>query len=212
MRLYPDVPARRTAAIAVDAGTLLALVLLAWLGLKVHGAVGELTVLGRGVADAGEAVEGAFGAAGGAVEGTPVIGGDLAGALRDAGAGTGGEAAAAGREGEERVRSLASLLGWLTFLIPAGLLLSRVVPPRVGQVRALTAAGAALRDLHDPARRGLLAQRAAFGLPYARLMPFTRDPLGDLAAGRHEALIAAALHEAGLRGDPPPRGGEYQWT
>ena len=199
MRLYPDVPARRTAAILVDVGTLLTLVLLAWLGLKVHGTVEELTVLGRGVADAGGAVQGAFDAAGGAVEGTPVIGGDLAGALRDAGAGTGGEAAAAGREGEERIRALARLLGWLTFLIPAALLLSRVAPPRVAQVRALTAAASALRDPYDPARYALLAQRAAFGLPYEWLMPFTRDPLGDLAAGRHGALVAAALEEAGLR-------------
>jgi hypothetical protein len=46
--------------------------------------------------------------------------------------------------------------------------------------------------------------RAAFALPYGRLLEYTRDPLGDLAAGRYDALVAAALDEAGLRA--PQRG------
>jgi len=41
--------------------------------------------------------------------------------------------------------------------------------------------------------------RAAFSLPYAELVRHTRDPFGDLAAERHDALAAAALEEAGLR-------------
>ncbi len=199
MRLYPDVPSRRNAAILTDVALVLTLLLLAWLGLQVHGAVEKLTVLGQGIGDAGVALEDGFGAAAGALEDTPVIGGDLADALREAGESTGGEVAEAGREGEERVRSVARLLGLLTFLIPAGLLLSRFLPPRVTQVRHLAAAASALRDPADPGRRALLAQRAAFGLPYIQLMPFTRDPLGDLAAGRHDGLVSAALEDAGLR-------------
>ncbi len=199
MRFYPDVPARRTAAIATDVALLVAILLCGWLGLRVHHAVDELSVLGRGVENAGSAVQDGFGSAAGAVGGTPIVGGKLSGALRDAGKGSGGQAAVAGRKGEDGVHRLAKLLGWLTFLIPAGLILSRFGPPRVAQVRRLTAAATALKDPGDPARRGLLAQRAAFGLPYATLVRFTRDPLGDLAAGRHDGLVAAALDEAGLR-------------
>jgi hypothetical protein len=41
--------------------------------------------------------------------------------------------------------------------------------------------------------------RAAFGLPYGTLLGYTKDPLGDLAAGRHVALVDAALDDAGIR-------------
>src|SRR3712207_7839568 len=37
------------------------------------------------------------------------------------------------------IKSLANLLGWLTFLVPTALLLSRVLPPRIAQAKRLTA-------------------------------------------------------------------------
>jgi hypothetical protein len=199
MRFYPDVPARRTATLAADAAVVLLVVLFAWLGVVVHDAVEELTSVSDGVQRVGGTVEDAFDRAGDAVGGAPIVGAPVGDALRDAGAGTGGEAVAAGRQGEESIRGLADLLGWLTFGVPALLVLSRALPPRVGQVRRLTAAAGALRDPGDPERRRLLAQRAAFGLPYATLARHTRDPLGDLAAGRLDPLVAAAREDAGLR-------------
>jgi hypothetical protein len=54
-------------------------------------------------------------------------------------------------------------------------------------------------DLEDPERRRLLAMRAAFGLPFRELLPYTRDPFGDLAEGRYDALVEAALADVGLR-------------
>jgi hypothetical protein len=53
-------------------------------------------------------------------------------------------------------------------------------------------------DSADPERRRLLAMRAAFGLPFRELLPYTRDPFGDLARGDYDALIAAARADAGL--------------
>ncbi len=194
MRLYPELSPHRTRAIALDAAVLLAVLLFAWLGFKVHDAVMELTAVSDGVRSAGGAVQGALESAGDKVSGAPVVGGPVGDALRDAGRGTGGEAVQAGRAGEQGIGDLANLLGWLTFLIPSALLVSRALPPRVAQVRRLTAAERVLRG--DPA---LLAQRAAFGLPYATLLRHTQDPLGDLAAGRYEALIAAVREDAGLR-------------
>ena len=41
--------------------------------------------------------------------------------------------------------------------------------------------------------------RAAFSLPYGQLLAYTRDPLGDLEQGRHDALVEAVLEDAGLR-------------
>ena len=194
MRLYPDVPARRTRTIAGDAAVVALVILFAWLGFKVHDNVAELAGLGRGVRDAGAAVEGGFRSAGDAVGGAPVVGGQLRDALQGAGSGTGGEAIDAGRAGERSALRLANLLGWLTFLLPTLLLLSRVLPPRVAQARRLTAAQRVLLGGDER----LLAMRAAFGLPYSTLLRHTRDPLGDLQAGRHDALVAAVLDDAGL--------------
>jgi len=43
------------------------------------------------------------------------------------------------------------------------------------------------------------AARAAFGLPYGTLLQYTKDPIGDLQAGRYDALVRAELEQAGLR-------------
>jgi hypothetical protein len=198
MRLYPDTADDRGRAVARDALTILTLIVLAWLALKVHDAVDKLAVLGSGVADSGEAVQGGFEAAGDAVDGVPVVGGELGDALRGAGEGTGGEVADAGRDGEERVHDLANLLGVLFFAIPASILLILTVPGRVRQVRELNATDRLL-DTSTEERRRLVAMRAAFCLPARDLARHTKDPLGDLAEGRYDPLIDAAYDEAGLR-------------
>lgn len=200
MKLYPDLPARRAATIAADVAVVLAVALFAWLGATVHDAVEELTAVSRGVQEAGGAVQSSLDRAGDAIGQAPIVGGQLGDALREAGRGTGGRAVEAGREGESSIRSLADLLGWLTFLIPAALLVSRALPPRIAQVRKLAAARRVLAG--DAAltgeRRRLLAQRAAFGLPYATLLRYSEDPLGDLEAGRLGPLLAAVREDAGL--------------
>src|SRR5436190_2476736 len=125
MRLYPDVVQRRNQTIAGDVAVVALVILFAWLGVKVHDNVAELAGLGRGVRDAGAAVQGGFRDAGNAVGGAPVVGGQLRDALQNAGSGTGGQAVEAGRAGERSAQRLAKLLGWLTFLAPTELLLSR---------------------------------------------------------------------------------------
>jgi hypothetical protein len=198
MRFYPDVPGQRVATITTDAVVLALLALFAWLGVQVHDAIAELAPLGQGVQDAGTAVEGGFDTAADAVEGTPVVGGDIAEALREAGEGTGGNAVELGRRGEDGVYRTANLLGILTFAVPATLLLVQALPSRIALVRRLTAAHRALGEATGDRRR-LLAMRAAFSLPYATLLRYTPDPLGDLAAERYDALVAAAYEDAGLR-------------
>ena len=199
MRFYPDIAAPRAAAILSDLLILLLLVLLAWLGLKVHDAVAELASVPRGVSDGGSAVQRGFESAGDAVSGAPAVGESLAGALRDAGAGTGGLMAAAGREGQDDVNDLADLLGALVFLLPAVVVLARYVPSRITAVRRLTAAARTIGPVLTPDRERTLAMRAAYGLPYERLVRYTRDPLADLEHGRYDRLVAAALDDAGLR-------------
>ena len=199
MRLYPDLPGRRLDQIARDLATVLALVLFGKIALEVHDAVDQLAVLGEGVESAGNAVSGGFDSAADAIDGTPLVGDELGDALRGAGSGSGGEVADLGRGGAGAAHDLADLLGLLFFLLPATLLLVFVLPPRVRQVRRLNAAARVLRDPGSPERQELLAARAAFGLPYGVLLEYTDDPIGDLHAGRHEALVRAELEQAGLR-------------
>jgi len=166
MRFYPDIPARRFRTIVRDLLVVLLVICFALIGLWVHDLVDKLAVLGEGVRKAGSAVP---------LVGDPVE--DL------------------GQRGEDRVHSLANLLGALFFLLPAFLVLGRYVPRRVEQIRTLTSAAQVLAGAHPR----LVAMRAAFTLPYGQLLAYTRDPLGDLAAERYDALVAAALEEAGLR-------------
>ena len=198
MRIYPDTPNERGRAVSRDAFTLLTLFVLGWLAIKVHNAVDELAVLGTGVRDTGNAVQDGFGAAADAVSDLPVVGGEVGDALRDAGEGTGGEVADAGRAGEERVHDLANLLGVLFFAIPASILLLLTVPGRVRQIRELNAATSLLADPISEERRRLIAMRAAFSLPARDLIRHTKDPLGDLETGRYDGLITAAFEAEGL--------------
>lgn len=199
MRLYPDVPSRRIGTLARDALALVGLVLLGWLGLAVHDAVDRLAVLGEGVKGAGTAVQGGFEAAADKVEGAPFVGGRIADGLRGAGEGTGGNVAALGDRGEEAAHDLANLLGVLVFALPALFLLWLWLPPRLAQARRLTAAARVLSLSGTAERERLVAMRAAFSLPYGQLLAYTRDPIGDLAAGRYDALVDAALEDVGLR-------------
>ena len=98
---------------------------------------------------------------------------------------------------------LANLLGLVVFGLPALLVLWWLLPERMAQVRRLNAASHALSGVDDPQRRRVLAQRAALSLPYGRLLEYTDDPLGDLAAERYDPLVAAALEDAGLRARRP---------
>jgi hypothetical protein len=163
----------------------------------VHDAVDSLAVLGSGVHDSGVVVQDGFDRAADAVDGVPVVGGDLGDALRGAGGSTGGNVAQAGTDGEERIHHLANLLGFLMFSVPAGLLLLTTLPGRIRQVRELNATERVL-DTSSEERRQLVAMRAAFSLPASVLARHTRDPLGDLEVGRYDPLIDAAYDDAGL--------------
>ena len=201
-RFYPHARDAFVRTLLVDLVVLALLAFLAWLGLEGarHRAGARSPRPGRD--GAGTAVEGGFGQVADAVGGIPVIGGELSDAFSQAGSGTGGNVADLGREGEDAVNDLANLLGISTFLVPALLVLAIYVPPRLRQIRRLTAVDRLLAVPEGGLtgeRRRLLAMRAAFSLPYAALARHTSDPFGDLVAERYDPLVAAALEDAGLR-------------
>ena len=199
MPLYPELRGPRARALTADVASIVLLLLFAWAGLKVHDAVDRLAVLGEGVQATGSVVQDGFESAADAVDGTPVVGGEIADGLRSAGEGSGGEVVDLGEEGEDSAHDLANLLGLVTFALPAVLVLALWLPGRVDQVKRLRDASRVLGDRESTERRRLLAMRAAFSLPYGQLLAYTNDPIGDLASERYDALVAAALEDAGLR-------------
>ena len=200
LTLYPDLPAARTRVIVRDVAVVLLLAFFVWCGFKVHDVVDQLSSLALGVQEAGTSVQGGFASAAEAVDGVPLVGQPLGEALNAAGSGTGGNVASLGQSGADALHLLARTLGLATALLPAIVLLVVVVPRRLRGVREMSAARlVSAVDPIDPERRRLLAMRAAFGLPFRDLLPYTRDPFGDLVAGRYDALVAAALAEVGLR-------------
>lgn len=207
MPLYPELRGPRTRALVGDLVAIGLLVVFAWAGFKVHGAVDRLAVLGEGVQASGGFIEDGFNEAAEAVDGTPLVGDDLADGLRSAGEGSGGEVVELGEQGEEGAHDLALVLGVSTFGLPALIVLALWLPGRVGQVRRLRAASKVLGDQESEERRRLLAMRAAFSLPYGQLLAYTPDPIGDLEGGRYDALVAAALEDAGLKSSRTPVAG-----
>jgi hypothetical protein len=197
--LYPELRGPRARTLTADVASIVLLVLFAWAGLKVHDAVDRLAVLGEGVQATGGVVQDGFDSAADAVDGTPVVGGEIADGLRSAGESSGGEVVDLGEQGEDSAHDLANLLGMVTFALPAVLVLALWLPGRVDQVRRLRDASHVLGDQGTDERRRLLAMRAAFSLPYGQLLAYTPDPIGDLASERYDALVAAALEDAGLR-------------
>jgi hypothetical protein len=226
MRLYPSAPRLRRRVILGDVATLISIAVFAWLGLTVYDNVAELASLGRGVRDAGGAVgdtgrdvatslRGGLDSAADAIGQVPLIGPEVGAEIRAAGDSAAdqlerrsgearGRLVEAGDEGERRALQTARTMGWLAFLLPTAILLARVLPGRVREVRTRAAAERAFAT----APPEILARRAAYSLPYETLLRHTPDPFGDLAAGRHEHLVAALAehaHLAPLTGSPAAR-------
>ena len=205
MRLYPQLPLSRSRTITGDVVVVTLVVLFAWSGMKVHDTVSDLTSITTGVRDAGTSVQDGFARAAGAVSAIPIVGGVLSDSLAETGGATGGSVVQAADEGEQAVNDTANVLGWVTFALPTLVLMAFFVPLRGRQIIRLTRAHQMLAAAPPgPERRRLLAMRAAFGMPWEDLKPYTRDPIGDLEAGRLEPLLAALYADGGLR-PPAPR-------
>lgn len=200
---YPSEPRQRSRTIVKDALVVLALLVLAWLASKVYGWVTDVRVVTDALQNAGTSVQNGFDTAANALQGTPIVGDQLAGALQAAGDASGGNVVDLAVTGQQAIDKLALGLALLTFLVPATILLVLYVPTRVAQTRRLRASRLVYRDDLDPVRKRLLAQRAAFSLPVDHLVKFTQDPIGDLAREDYDRLVQALLDDAGLAPSAP---------
>ena len=195
MKLYAD---HRPLAARQAVGDVLLLVWVwAWVRIGQHltSLVDRLAEPGRSLERAGTTLEDGLEGAAGGVGRLPVVGGALEGVFGDA-AGAGSSLRDAGTAQAEVAHQLAVALG----LAVAGLAiiwgLARYVPGRLQWIRDATSGQSLVAGAED---LRLFAIRAVANRPLSELRRVSRDPGGDLAAGRFDRLAALELAELGLR-------------
>jgi len=202
VKIYADLPARRTVQLLTDVFILCWIGAWAWVGRLVHESVLAL----RSPADALVNAGGSFGqsmtGAGQQLGKVPAIGDDLQKPFQSA-AGTGNDIAQIGRDLGIAVDRLALILGLVTALTPILLVVGIWLLTRVRFTRR---ASAAQRFVDADADLDLFALRAMARQPMHKLAGISDDPAGawrNRDAGVVRQLALLELRSSGLR---PPGG------
>ena len=201
MKLYADLPARRTRQLVADVLMLLWIGLWAWLGRQVYDVVLALQTPANSLTNAGDSVHGAFTGAGTQAAQIPLVGDGLRGWL-DQAAGAGTTLSDAGTSMSDAVAQLALVLGLITALVPVVSVAWVWLWMRLRFVREATSAQRFIDAGED---LDLFALRAMATQPMKALATVSDDPAGawrrqDTEVIRRLALLE--LREQGLR--PPP--------
>ncbi len=200
MKLYADLPGRRTLQILADVAIVAWVCVWAWVGRLVHDATLALAEPGHRLQRAGSGFREEMTGAGNAVSDVPLVGVKIAAPFRRAGtAGTSIERA--GTDLVEAVTTLANLLGWVTALVPiviVGLVWGLV------RGRFVRRATAAQRFIDQAADLDLFALRAMARQPMRRLAAISPDPTGEWRRGEASTIRALALLELRDSGLAPP--------
>lgn len=201
MKLYADLPGRRTLQILADVGILAWVSAWAWVGRLVHDTTMALAAPGRQLQGAGSGFREQMTNAGNSVRDVPLVGDQIAAPFREAG-GAGTRIEQAGTDLVGAVTSLANILGWVTALVPIVIVGFIWLVQRGRFVRRATAAQ---RFIDNAADLDLFALRAMARQPMRKLASISEDPTGAWRRGDEQTIRALALLElrdTGLR--PPP--------
>ena len=202
MKLYSDIPARRTVQVAADVGIVLWVVLWVRVAARVHDATMALAEPGRNLAGAGGSFRDTMAGAGDNVDDLPLLEDRVATPFRSA-AGVGTEIERAGNDLVTAVERLSLVLALTTALVPILIVGCVWLGLRVRFVRR---AGAAQRFIDAAPDLDLFALRAMANQPMPRLAGVSDDPAGAWRRGDLEVIHALALlelRESGLRPPPP---------
>jgi hypothetical protein len=200
-KLYPDLLRPRIGYILADLGILLWVVLWIYVGNIVYNAVMTLVVFGRTAIAIGHQTHDAIAQVQHAVAGIPLgIGGLLHDSLNPL-YGIPGNLITAGQNEVSAVEHLALVLGVIVAIVPllAGLL--TYIPWRVRKTRGFRSLNRVLRQpgaTSASTTMHVLAARALYTLPYAHLLQYSRDPIGEWREGRYYNLARATLEAEGL--------------
>lgn len=206
MKLYADLPGRRTAQILSDLFALGWVVLWVWAGRFVRDATLDLRKPAEGLTSAGGSFSQNMSGASEQLQRVPGIGDDLARPFTSA-SGTGQQLAQAGRDLGVAVDRLALVLGILIAAIPILVVCGLWLALRVRFVRRATAAQ---RFVDADADLDLFALRAMARQPMHKLAAISDDPAGawrrrDPVTVRDLAVLelrASGLKPPGAAGTP----------
>lgn len=200
MKLYADLPARRSRQVLAD--VLMLLWIIGWVVVAraVHGATMTLAAPGRALESAGGSFRDRMLGAGAHVDDLPLIEDRLAEPFRDV-SGVGSDIAAAGTDLVTAVERVALISALTTAIIPISIVGAVWFLLRFRWVRQATAAQ---RFIDSRADIDLFALRALSRQPMTRLARISDDPAGDWRRGEAGVIRALAdleLVDTGLR--PP---------
>ncbi|MDP9219068.1 MAG: hypothetical protein M3P23_00825 [Actinomycetota bacterium] len=200
MKLYADLPIRRTGQVLLDLLVLVWVVVWVRAGMSLHDATLRLAAPGRQMESAGLGLSSNLRSASDQVDGVPLVGDKLR-APFDAAGRAAGQLTAAGREQQSAVGHLAVVLGICIAVIPILIVVALWLPRRVRFARL---AGAAQRFVDADADLDLFALRAMAVQPMHVLARVSPDPVGAWRRGDRAVVRSLAmleLRDAGLR--PP---------
>ncbi|MEV6570136.1 hypothetical protein [Streptomyces sp. NPDC051577] len=195
MRLYAQIPARRSRQVLADLVAVALIAAAVWFALAVHDAIMRLAEPGRRMQSAGDNLATGLDNAGDAASEVPLIGGLLKKPLQSAAeAGTG--LSDAGQSLQHTVENLATLTTLALIVLPVTFVLVLWLPPRMLWIwRGVTTR----RLLGAPGGADLLALRALTGPPGdLKAIPVPPAGLAD-AWRRGDRQVIAALSEVALR-------------
>lgn len=201
MKLYADLPARRTLQLLSDVLVVCWTALWVWVGRLVHDTTMALAAPGHRLEEAGAGFRERMSSAAGSVDDLPLLDDRLAAPFRSA-AGTGTDLETTGRQIVDGVTTLATVLGWVTAVVPVVLVLATWLWLRARFVRRATAAQ---RFIDSAADLDLFALRAMAKQPMARLARISEDPVGAWRTGDRAVVDALADLELRTVGLHAPR-------
>ena len=201
IKLWSELPRARSREMLADLTTLIWVVFWGIVVWRLFEFLSSFAQAGRSVQAGGRTMVQSGRDLGESLAGLPLVGAQVRDITRDAFAGAGTPLTAFGTELERFIFVIAFVIALLLALVTLQPWLARYLPWRLGRLRRVRAAHHAIRtgsDLSDGDMRRVLAMRAVSRLDYADLLEYTPDPLGDWAAGRHDALARAELASQGL--------------
>ena len=203
MRIYSSRRGQLASQLAGDVAVLVWTVLWAVVGFAVDGAVAALAGPAREAARTARDLAGQLGDAANSAAQVPGLGDQLRRPF-DAASGSLGDLVATADRQAASIERLATVMGWLVFLIPVATVLVVWLPRRIRFVRR---ARAAQRFIDAAADLDLFALRAMANQPMHVLAAISDDPVRAWRSGDRRVIDALAdveLRQAGLALPPRP--------
>ena len=205
LKLYPDPRGRKARWIGTDVIVIVWLAFWSFLGYYVHQLIEVLQAIPDAIDRAGSALDAPLQSAMNRASQIPIVGGLIVDRLQNASDSTAG-----------RVHAIAAALGNIIDIAALGMALAIAAPPILlvigfyGFIRwrasremgsAKQVVEVAMREHRGEEMKEALARRALVVVPYRRLVKVSSNPLGEVDAGRYDALAGEALRAAGLNPD-----------